>query len=875
MEKLRKSNINNDAGILACLFGKKMPFNSKENSESKPFEITKGISSHYGKNVSILKLYEKEMEADSHSELVIKTKKFFFFNNPDGSIRWIIPQDAKSPNFLKFYSASSLKAKAISFVFKLAYLLRLQKFVMSGILELNYSGTNFLDELTEKIGSNNYSIFTGTKGPNRKVLICFEGNDSKFVKIPFGENSVDLIKREVQVVNEIEVEKLRSIKFPAAHYLNESKSGVFENIDSGNLKRGNDVTELHIKASLELFASNKKSVGFNESEFANRINQNLNNIKEGKIFGELKTELVQLHESLSDKRSILSGRSHGDYTPWNIFIGKNKLFVYDWELSQAFAPILFDLFHFVFQSEILVKQSTWSEIKDRLLELENSPQIIELVKEHNIDFETYFELYLLENVSYYLKVYQNQETLHAQCYWLYEIWAMALKETNMKKNKYSGLEESQTHRQRFITEQFNFLSSKDYALLKFSERSLDLISDSSDLDILIEEKQENEIIAWMVDHRLLEKYNRRSFSFANYFEFFFKDGSYLQVDLINTLKRKSLVMLNTSEVLSATKLTGEGVKVPDLKHDLQYCLAFYYLNNSGIPEKYIEFFKGLPSEMRQDLMVNLKQSFDIKIKDFTELSYFKADIQNKIETHLNDQKNNQSLNKISNKMTYLIDSIKRVFNNNGLVISFSGVDGAGKSTLINEVKQQAIEKYRKPVKVIRHRPSILPILSSYKYGKEKAEQRAASTLPRQGGNASKIGSLLRFTYYYMDYLFGQIYIYFKYIKRGYIVLYDRYYFDFINDSKRTNIVINKSLVKFLYRFIAKPDLNFFIYASPEVILKRKQELSSEDIVSLTKSYSNLFNEFTVKFKNSKYVQLNNIDLSQTTNSIMNELSKVV
>ncbi len=130
-------------------------------------------------------------------------------------------------------------------------------------------------------------------------------------------------------------------------------------------------------------------------------------------------------------------------------------------------------------------------------------------------------------------------------------------------------------------------------------------------------------------------------------------------------------------------------------------------------------------------------------------------------------------------------------------------------------------------------------------------------------------------YYFADYLFGQIYVYFRYVCRGYIVLYDRYYFDFINDSKRSNINVNKKLVKFLYHFVYKPDLNFFLYADPATILSRKKELEAKDITMLTENYSSLFDEFEKNYANSKYVQIKNIDLEETIDKVMVEFGKAV
>ena len=216
------------------------------------------------------------------------------------------------------------------------------------------------------------------------------------------------------------------------------------------------------------------------------------------------------------------------------------------------------------------------------------------------------------------------------------------------------------------------------------------------------------------------------------------------------------------------------------------------------------------------------------------------------------------------------DVIRDLIHNRGIIVTFSGVDGAGKSTILESVRQSLQMKYRQRVVVLRHRPSLLPILSSIRYGKQNAERKTTEVLPRQGKNNSKISSLFRFAYYYLDYLLGQFYIYFRYAFRGYTVLYDRYYFDFIIDSKRSNIVLPKSFLKLFYYFLFKPNVNVFLYAAPEIILSRKRELSSEDIQSLTAEYRELFDELSKGGKTKKYMVINNTDLNLTLDIVMKQ-----
>lgn len=207
------------------------------------------------------------------------------------------------------------------------------------------------------------------------------------------------------------------------------------------------------------------------------------------------------------------------------------------------------------------------------------------------------------------------------------------------------------------------------------------------------------------------------------------------------------------------------------------------------------------------------------------------------------------------------------------IITFSGVDGAGKTTILREFTEILENKYNKNVKELRHRPSVLPILSAVKYGKKEAENKTQKVLPRTGNNKSALSSFVRFFYYLIDYVFGQILIYFKYTRKDVIVIYDRYYFDFINDARRTNITLNKNFIKFFYKFVFKPELNIFLYAPAEIILKRKQEMDEKSINKLSEDYLNLFSNLS---KNNKqvYLSIENIDKSNTINKIEDSFKSI-
>ena len=86
--------------------------------------------------------------------------------------------------------------------------------------------------------------------------------------------------------------------------------------------------------------------------------------------------------------------------------------------------------------------------------------------------------------------------------------------------------------------------------------------------------------------------------------------------------------------------------------------------------------------------------------------------------------------------------------------------------------------------------------------------------------------------------------------------------------------MDSRITKTLYRFVHKPELNIFLYASPQVILKRKKELTAEDIESLTTNYQDLFANFSDKYDQT-YLPIKNIDKEATLLHIQKELQQIL
>lgn len=426
-------------------------------------------------------------------------------------------------------------------------------------------------------------------------------------------------------------------------------------------------------------------------------------------------------------------------------------------------------------------------------------------------------------------------------------------------------------RQIFLKYFFHAIRNYRYAILKDVYKDICNLPESADVDLVVDVKDLESILVVISKGQNIIRVENDRKGFASFIQIFFEDLGYLEIDLIHRFDRKGQIYLSVTDVLTDAIVNSQGLKAAALHHQFIYVLLFYMLNKADVPKRYRDYFTSCTEQERRSIFTWVTAKYNVHINTLDDLYDYHNRHRKKILSRIANDKRNQLQHSFKYKMQYVMDTFKTAVNRKGISITFTGVDGAGKSTILDSVKQQLEGKYRHRVKVLRHRPSLLPILSSIKHGKKGAEQKAASSLPRQGTNKNFLSSLVRFTYYYFDYLLGRPYIYWRYKSRGITVLYDRYYFDFIVDGRRSNIDISPTLVKNGYLLVSKPEVNIFLYASPQEILKRKQELNEQDIRTMTHDYRQLFEKFSSSYPKQKYVSLDNKELNTTINTVMKHI----
>lgn len=728
----------------------------------------------------------------------------------NGSPRWIWPAASNEPTFLELYQAITFRQSVFVAAVRLIFILRLQRIVFTSIR---------LEPGRYESG-NGWAVFTGTPGPNRKqVTVRTDGTVTK--SVPLAAAAPNL-QNEAFFLQKIQATG-QEFSFTTPRLKAQLQDGLtMEKLDHrGTWPRFN---QIHASALGELLRSSSKqeAVGaWQEWENIRTKTNDLRNANHSEIPSGMVTALLQLIVLEDMQPTITYGLAHGDFTPWNTLrLTDDRLGIIDWEMARSSMPAGFDFFHFHLQNGIMVERKSWQEIYTDIRSALSPSVRKELFGEADISVDRYLRLYLIYHLTYYLSLYQQQAEWHQQIYWQLDVWSDAL--------AYCLPETDQ--RRALISRFFEALGRKGYAVLKMANDDPLELPNESDLDVLVGNASTAETIIQRLTsfpHLASCKVVKKSFMTSLFIVL--KDGQVLNIDLIWKLKRKATVFMEVAGMIQRSQRNVFGIPVVSGEDTNKYLQFFYGLNGSDVPAR----FGTIPA----------------------------------IGAAAIDLPDNKGFRRLGNKLSYVYDSVRTVLFNRGFVLTFSGVDGAGKSTVIEHVVQMLDKKFRRPVKVLRHRPSVLPILSAYRYGKAEAERKSVASLPRTGNNTNVFSSLLRFSYYYLDYFLGQWYIYFRYTLRGYAVVYDRYYYDFMIDGRRSNLELPNWITAAGFWFIKKPDFNFFLFAHPDTILARKQELQRETIVSLTERYYSLFEAFQKGGTTSVFANIENVVLEDTLETI--------
>ncbi len=360
---------------------------------------------------------------------------YFYINNPDGSMRWFFPKANKNPCFLNLYNGSGWKANLFVAASKLLTKVKGLSILAHGHFSVYYNRQGGVKTNFPTVAFDDFAVFTGTIGENRKAIIALsdKGSATQFIKIPLTKSSARLVKNEFLQLSKLGTFTYHSTILPTAKFRDDQI--MVSNISPKQKSKDQQWSSVHWQSLAELYRNSYQRKPLINTSFWKTIeagihflNQPLsiiNELSENKI-SLLKKYVKKIHEEIDPASLYSLGIGHGDFTPWNMYVGNGQLHIYDWEMSQPDFPLLFDAYHYFFQKGILINRENYSTIHKNLQTQFQQKDAQQILATYRLEETPYYQLYLLYIVSYYLPKYIVQPKLHDQVHWLISTWLEAL-----------------------------------------------------------------------------------------------------------------------------------------------------------------------------------------------------------------------------------------------------------------------------------------------------------------------------------------------------------------------------------------------------------------------------------------------------------------
>ena len=348
------------------------------------------------------------------------------FQNP----RWLLPNDRELlRNSCGMVKPTSLKAKTAWRITRALNAAGRPELVFPDRVVVaaragaeNYPGG--LSQILSKVLSvDNLELFiyTGTNGYFQKftVQVTSRGRGTiGFAKISQTPQARKRIEDESNALKELGAMELACMKVPRCLFFGPLE-GTMDSVlvqssppsDFSEMARILD--ERHVDALSELFLKTKRQVKGIDiiSRFGSCL-EKLTGRREAQdpLVKAVQSGLDRLRPALEGKE-FYYGLSHGDFTPWNLYLNGPALFAFDWELA-AMRGAMCDMYNFILHSETLIANSgakrIFAEMKDG--------KYSDLVRLFEKDSGTgagssraYLPLYLIEALLYYIDLASKHE----------------------------------------------------------------------------------------------------------------------------------------------------------------------------------------------------------------------------------------------------------------------------------------------------------------------------------------------------------------------------------------------------------------------------------------------------------------------------------
>ena len=246
-----------------------------------------------------------------------------------------------------------------------------------------------------------YSWFSGTPNVHQKVTIqIFRGKRIYgYCKVTPSQYVYTIFQREQKYLNWLEEKGVSQI--PHCLYCGENDKGNYIFVQT-TVKTATSFIR-HVLGTMEMdfirmfVRCTRRTVAYEKSDLylsVERLKRHVGNFNMSEQ--SALNKLIQVIEAYYKKKSEYEFSAyHSDFTPWNMFVEKNKIFVFDFEYAQYSNIPYLDIFHYIFQSMMFEKRSNAVSILNRL----NKEKVV--FQRFFDNYEVAISAYLIDIIGFY------------------------------------------------------------------------------------------------------------------------------------------------------------------------------------------------------------------------------------------------------------------------------------------------------------------------------------------------------------------------------------------------------------------------------------------------------------------------------------------
>lgn len=339
------------------------------------------------------------------------------------------------------------------------------------------------------------------------------------------------------------------------------------------------------------------------------------------------------------------------------------------------------------------------------------------------------------------------------------------------------------------------------------------------------------------------------------------DGPHI-IDLHERLIYRGYEYLDAGLVLQRRQQTG-GYYHLSLEDELLTLLLHNILGKAEIQAKHRDrLFALLEARLEEkyihahlrryglaDLIAEIRREFVTLTRDIARVEKYRRQILARLHYH-------PKMNAVRQIRIRLNEWAEKWFGaKRGVLLAFIGPDGCGKSSITNALREEFRRatlgtdlvylgpwgQHKLPLHDIMRKLNIKPYSPKEKNGKTASPQLSA------------VRRFIHFGKGTMFYLLLAVELWFRYyalalpkLRRGRIVLADRYIYDLLIGYKNRPLHSHQRLRAWLCRRYPKPDVAILLDAAPEVIFARKPQFEVSQLEYIRRSYHELRREFDLQ-----------------------------